>query len=318
MTSWWVGGYGPDMGGTMTGIQAMRSTDAGTLELVGTAATIASPSYLLQHGDDVYAVAEGEGRVDSFRRTGEHTLERASSAPSGGRWPCNLAAFGGGVAVANYFDGVVGLVRGSRLVGSVQLEGSGPHERQAGPHAHTVLALDDETLLSVDLGADRVNVHRADLAVAASLQLPAGTGPRDLVRLPSGLFVLLSELSHELFVLRWTGSTLEIAASSRVPGAEDGDNDSAISVWGDFVYTGLRGSNRIAVSRLAGAAVEPVGWVSCEGEWPRHHAVDGDVLHVANQLSDSVASFRLGTDGLPALIAEPTAVASPNYLLAAR
>ncbi len=319
MSSWWVGGYGADMGGGMPGIQAMRSTDAGTLALVGTAVETPSPSYLLSRGEHLYAVAEGAGTVEAFRRTGEHTLERVGSVPSGGRWPCNLEFFDGGIAVANYFDGIVGLVSDSTLVESVQLEGSGPHERQQGPHAHTVLAVDDETLLSVDLGADRVNVHGRGLAVVASVPLPPGTGPRDLTRHPSGFYYLLSELSHELFVLRWTGTTLDIVSSVAVPGAVAGDSDSAISVWGDYVYTGLRGSNRIAMLRSvdAGARLEPLGWVSSEGQWPRHHTVDGDVLHVANQVSSSVASFRLGADGVPSLIAEPTAVPSPNYLLRA-
>jgi hypothetical protein len=39
------------------------------------------------------------------------------------------------------------------------------------------------------------------------------------------------------------------------------------------------------------------------------------VLHVANQLSNGVASFAIGADGIPSLIAEPTPVASPTYLL---
>ena len=93
MASWWVGGYGSDMGGTLGGILAMRSTDAGTLELVGTAVEALSPSYLLQRGDHVYAVAEGAGTVDSFRRTREHSLERDGSTASGGTWPCNLEFF---------------------------------------------------------------------------------------------------------------------------------------------------------------------------------------------------------------------------------
>lgn len=323
MGAWWVGGYGDDMGGTMPGIQAMRSTDAGTLALVGTAVETPSPSYLLRRGDHVYAVAEGAGRVDSFRRTGEHALVRDGSAPSGGSWPCNLEFFGGGIAVANYFDGVVGFVglRDGSVTGLLDSragDGSGPHERQQGPHAHTVFAVDETTLLSVDLGSDRVLMHRPGLEVAASVSLPPGTGPRDLVRHPSGLLYVLSELSHELFVLRWTGATLEIVSSIAVPGALAGDSDSAISLWGAYVYTGLRGSNRIAMLRASddGTQLEPLGWVSSEGDWPRHHAVDGDVLHVANQLSNSVASFRLGPDGVPSLIAEPTSVPSPNYLLA--
>ncbi|CAN5208409.1 hypothetical protein BH11ACT5_BH11ACT5_21750 [soil metagenome] len=58
------------------------------------------------------------------------------------------------------------------------------------------------------------------------------------------------------------------------------------------------------------------GWGSRGVGLPSCHAGDGDVLHVANQVSNSIASFRLGSDGMPSLIAEPTAVPSPNYLLA--
>ena len=323
MTNWWVGGYGHDMGGTMPGIQAMRSTDAGTLELVGTAVETLSPSYLTQRGEHVYAVAEGAGTVDSFLITGEHTLVRDGSASSGGTWPCNLELVGDRIAVANYYDGIVARVglddRGAvtELLDTVQGEGSGPDERQQGPHAHTVLTVDDTTLLSVDLGADRLVVHRPGLEVAASVALPPGTGPRDIVRHPSGFFYVLSELSHELFVLRWTGSTLEVVSRTAVPGALEGDSDSGISLWGNYVYSGLRGSNRIAILRVSddGARVEAVGSVSSEGQWPRHHAIDGDVLHVANEHSNSVASFRLGDGGTPLLLGEPTTVASPNFLL---
>ena len=326
MTDFWVGGYSPDMSGTLTGILAMRTTDAGTLELIGTAVETPSPSYLLQRGDHVYAVAEGAGTVESFRRNGDHGLVRDGSAPTGGTWPCNLEFVAGGIAVANYFDGSVALVGvdGSGAVTGLletrQGDGSGPHERQQGPHAHAVFSVDDNTMLSLDLGSDRVLVHRPGLAVAASLALPPGTGPRDIVRHPSGLLYVLGELGHRLFVLRWTGTALEIVSSTSVPGALGGDDGAGISIGagGRYVYTGLRGSHRVAVLRASdnGAELEPVGWVSSEGEWPRGHAVDGDVLHVANQVSNSIASFRLGSDGMPSLIAEPTAVPSPNYLLA--
>lgn len=324
MAHWWVGGYGPDMSGTGSGIHAMRTADDGTLELVGTAVETPSPSYLLQRGEHVYAALEGKGTVESFRRAGPHTLVRDGSAVSGGTWPCNLEFVAGGIAVANYFDGAVALVGldgdGSvtDLLATQPGSGSGPDERQHGPHAHAVIAADEMTL-SLDLGSDRVLVHRLNLTVAASLALPPGTGPRDIARHPSGLLYVLGELSHRLFVLRWTGAALEVVSSVVVPGAVEGDTDAAISfgAGGRYVYTALRGSHRIAVLRASddGTELEPVGWVSSEGEWPRHHTVDGDVLHVANQVSNSVASFRLGSDGMPSLIADPTMVPSPNYLL---
>ena len=324
MSRWWVGGYGLDMGGTLPGIQAMRSTDAGTLELVGTAVEALSPSYLLQRGDHLYAGAEGAGTVDSFRRVGEHGLVRDGSAPSGGVWPCSLEFFAGGLAAANYFDGsvsLIGLVEGavSELLATQPGSGRGPHEEQGGPHAHSVFAVDGSTLLSADLGSDRILVHQVGLETAASLTLPPGSGPRDIVRHPSGLLYVLGELSDELFVLRWTGTELELVSSVALPGAVAGDAGSAISfgAGGRYVYAGLRGSNRIAILRASddGTQLDPVGSVSSEGDHPRHHAVDGDVLHVANQLSDSIASFRLGTDGIPHLITDPVRVPSPNYLL---
>lgn len=323
MSTWWVGGYGPDMKGTLPGILALETQDDGTLALVGTAVETPSPSYLVRHGDHVYAVAEGAGTVESFRRTGQHTLERDGSVPTGGAWPCSLDFSAGGIAVANYFDGSVAVIsldeRGAvvSLVDREAGSGSGPHARQEGPHAHAVVTMDPTTLASVDLGSDRVRVHRPGLRVESSLALPPGTGPRDLVRAPSGLYYLLGELSNELFVLRWTGSAFDVLSSVAVPGAEVGDFASGISQWRDFVYVGLRGSDRITMLRADGDSLEPLGSVAAEGEWPRHHAVDGDVLHVAHELSNSIGSFRLGGDGVPRLIAAPTAVHSPNYLLRA-
>ena len=98
MAHWWVGGYSEDMTGTIPGILSMRSTDAGALELVSTAVETASPSFLLQRADHVYAVGEGTGTVTSFRRAGEHRLVADGSAPSGGTWPCNLAFTPEGIA----------------------------------------------------------------------------------------------------------------------------------------------------------------------------------------------------------------------------
>ena len=110
-----------------------------------------------------------------------------------------------------------------------------------------------------------------------------------------------------------------LAASVALPGREPGDQAAAIGFSSDgrSVYAGLRGSNQISVLRASddGRTLTPVGSVSTAGDWPRHLAVDGDVLHVANQLSNTVASFRLGADGMPVLIADPTPVASPTYLL---
>jgi 6-phosphogluconolactonase (cycloisomerase 2 family) len=189
--------------------------------------------------------------------------------------------------------------------------------------------LADGRIVTADLGADRLHVHTlvgGTLVRESSVALPAGTGPRDLHVLSNGLIVLLGEFGCELHVLAVADdSSISLTFSVPLPGAVAGDQAAAIAVTGDerFVYSGLRGSNRISFSPLTldtdpagrpGVRFAPGGFVSAEGDWPRHLTVDGDILHVANQRSSGVASFSLGADGTPTLIAEPTHVASPTVL----
>jgi 6-phosphogluconolactonase (cycloisomerase 2 family) len=324
--TWWVGGYGPDMNGTGGGIYSARTTSSGALELVGLVVECESPSFLVGRGDHVYAALEGAGRVESFRRSG-NALERDGGAESGGTWPCHLAFAGDALVAANYFTGSLGVVTldaAGAVAGLAQVvrhQGSGPRSEQDGPHAHASFAVADDALLSLDLGADRIDVHTVGMARLephSFVALAAGTGPRDIARHPSGLLYVLGELGGVLLVFEWSDGGLRAVASAGLPGFAESDHASGISFGpGGFVYVGVRGSQRISVLHADGASIEGVGWVSSEGDWPRHQVVDGDVLHVANQHSSSIASFRLGADGMPVLIADPTAVPSPSYLLRA-
>lgn len=327
MARWWVGGYGPDMGGTADGIGMLSQRPDGSLEFAGIAASAASPSFLVTHRGHLYATLEGSAEVESFRIDGD-SLRSDARVSSGGDHPCHLAVASDDLlVVANYTGGslgIIGLADGavSVLASLIPGEGSGPHPAQAGPHAHASFRVNESRLLSLDLGADRIHVHRiTGTAVerTASVPVAPGTGPRDIVRHPSGPLYVLGEHGGELLVFEWADGGLVSVASVPLPGRLDGDQSAGLSIGGGgrFVYAGLRGSNRISVLRTSddGRDLAPVGWVSTEGEWPRHHAVEGDLLHVANQLSNTVASFRLGADGMPALIAAPTPVPSPTYLL---
>jgi 6-phosphogluconolactonase len=84
-----------------------------------------------------------------------------------------------------------------------------------------------------------------------------------------------------------------------------------------LAYVGLRGSERIAVVGIsADGALAPVAAFDCGGEMPRHHVIVDDRLHVANQASGTVASFRLEpATGLPTAAPAVIAVPSPTYLL---
>ncbi|WP_310889625.1 lactonase family protein [Clavibacter capsici] len=102
-----------------------------------------------------------------------------------------------------------------------------------------------------------------------------------------------------------------------MPDPRDSAAEVQVSADGRLAYVGLRGSERIAVVGIGeDGALAPVAAFDCGGAVPRHHALLGDRLHVANQGSGTVASFRLDpATGLP--VGAPTiiAVPSPTYLL---
>jgi 6-phosphogluconolactonase len=103
-----------------------------------------------------------------------------------------------------------------------------------------------------------------------------------------------------------------------LPGAASGDTAAglALSADGRYLFAGLRGADRIATVGLDADAAYPVGWASSGGHWPRHLIVDGDFLHVANQLSNEIATFSIGADGTLEQVGEPVAVPSPTCLAA--
>lgn len=322
---WWLGAYGADMKGGAEGISLLTSRDDGSLELVRVSAQVLSPTFVITRGDHLYATAEGTGHVHSYRIDGEHLVEDGV-VRSGGGYPCQLEFLDRAVVASNYEGGELGVISLTdagavdALTQVLTSTGSGPHEAQAGPHAHASFRLDATTLLSADLGADRILIHRIDgdsVTRSGELVLPPGTGPRDISRHASGLLLVLGEHGRDLHVLEWTGAALEIVTRLPLPGAGEADQAAAIAFGpGGFVYAGLRGTNQIAVAHISedGRTLTPVGSVSTEGDWPRNLVVDGGLLHVCNQLSSTVASFRLGSDGMPVLIAPPTPLPSPTFL----
>jgi len=308
MTALLVGAYGPDMKGGARGVSAAASAPDGRLSIGGTVADAASPSWLAVHGDRLVATLEGTGELAWFARTADGWAADGVVS-TGGRYPCHAAFLDDEtVAVACYGDGAVVVVRHGDEVPLQRLEGtgSGPLAAQEGPHAHHVHVLPDGRVLTLDLGADRIHVHRrrADglLERVDSIPLPEGTGPRDLLALPSGELALLGEWSCELLILDPAGAEFEIMQILPLPGAVSGQDQAAalgLSADGRHLFAGIRGSDRIAVIALEADGVRSVGWVASGGRWPRHLLVDGELLHVANQLSDAVTTFRIGTDGIP-------------------
>ena len=321
-----VGGYTTTMGGDALGIGLLRwHHDGAGLEVLDTTPT-SSPSFLAAGFNGVLYATDEAGRIEAFRPGPRLTLQPLGGQPTSGGFPCHVSVTRDRLFVSNYLDGSIDVFsltvdgRVDLLIQTLPSEGSGPNPVQQGPHAHSTL-LRGSTLLSADLGADRVHVHalmHGQLVRTASVALPPGTGPRDLIAL-AGRTILLGELDGGLFALDERG---RITATGSVSSDWlEGDHAAgfAIDTAGRFGYTGLRGSNRIAVFRAAD--LSPVATVSSGGDWPRHLCVinagdTGDVLLVANQLSSTVAAFGLDPNtGIPFPLGSPVNVASPTFLL---
>ena len=322
----WVGGYTTTMGGDALGIGLLRwNQDGAGLEVLNTTST-SSPSFLAAGLSGLLYATDEAGRIEAFRPGPRLTLQPLGGQPTSGGFPCHVSLTRDRLIVSNYLDGSIDVFsltvdgRVDSLIQTLSSEGSGPNPMQQGPHAHSTL-LCGSTLLSADLGADRVHMHAVEhgqFVRTASVALPPGTGPRDLIA-HAGRTIVLGELTGGLFALDERGRITDTGSVANDWLVGDHAAGFAIDTAGRFGYTGLRGSNRIAVFRPTD--LSPVATVSCGGDWPRHLCVINggdteDVLLVANQLSSTVAAFGLDPNtGIPFPLGSPVNVASPTFLL---
>lgn len=336
-----VGGYGPASGGTAPGIGLAERADDGRLRYRGVLARLESPSWLLvdEPVGAVLAVDESAGVVHSFR-PGPRPASGAGSRPSdplvetgrtetGQSALCHLAVDGDHLVASSYGSGTVTWLRyAGGVVGPVarmrRHEGSGPHPDQSQPRAHAALALGDGRVLVLDLGTDRVEVYADHGATRlGAVELPAGTGPRDLARLPDGRILVLGELAGTLIVLDPTPSVPRILGAAQMDGAGPRVHFAAIALLADpanpggwIAAVGVRRADLIAT-----VAIPPIGApefrdvIPSAVRWSRSLAADGDLVHVAGQHSNDLATYRLETNGGLRLLGGPTPAPSPAHLV---
>ncbi|MFI0369831.1 lactonase family protein [Actinomadura sp. 1N219] len=329
--AFWVGTYTGDAGGGAGVYRVTRGGD-GVLEGPELVAEAVSPSYLVVHPglDVLYAVREeDEGGVVAFDASGGRLRE--IGARTAGALPCHLSVTpdGGRLIVADYGSGTVRAVRlgpDGAFEGEPDVaegHGSGPvADRQEGPHAHASANTPDGTILTTDLGADLIRSFRIEdgaLRLVGETPLPPGSGPRHLVVHPGGHVHVVAELSASLLVLRPLDgyARLEVVAESpATAGPADARALCAALKLGDggrYAYTSTRGTAVVTAHRVldGGAALRPVADVPSGGAWPRDLHVDGPWMHVANEHSHSIATFRIGADGVPEPVGTPLPVPSP-------
>jgi 6-phosphogluconolactonase len=311
-------------------LHALRfDANTGNLAMVGPVADVPKPRWVVAHPQlpVLYVASDGngsEGSVIAFsldRETG--SLAKMSEVPAGGGGTTHLwldapsmtllaSNFGGG-SVSSFSideDGAVGA-----RVSTLKATGSGPHRRQASPHAHgSTIDPSGRFALISDMGADRVFVyafdrtnHRLasdDNTLASTLTVPPGRGPRRAVFGADGRYVyVLNELTADIMVMRWDaqqGRLSQVQAVSMVsPGFQGTKSSSEIVVSADgrFVYVGNRGENTLLVYQvdLATGMLSLVQRVPSGGELPWHFAIHagGKWMLVANQRSNRVNLFRV-------------------------
>lgn len=334
-----LGCYTGESGGEGDGIARLRRDPAtGDLTHLGVAARTPSPSFLARHPHRpvLYAVNESDaGTVSAFAVGGDGALSLSAVRSTGGSAPCHLAVSGDArhLLVANYVSGDVSVhpldadgVPGERS-DLLTLQGRGPvADRQEGPHAHMVAPdPDGPDVLIADLGSDRVWRARLDpssgrLTLAgAAVEAAPGTGPRHLRFSADGALLLVGELAGELSWYRPDAADGGLRQAGKLVASADGGNQPSELVTshdGRFVYVANRGPDTVSVFGWAPGGATLVAEVATGGVWPRHIALLGDHLYVANERSQNVTIFRIDPDtGIPHRQGQPVGQGSPTCVL---
>jgi len=141
---------------------------------------------------------------------------------------------------------------------TIQHTGSGPNpQRQAGPHAHSILpSPDNRFALDCDLGLDRIFINRLNASAAkltanepAFATVSPGSGPRHFVFSHDGKFVyVINEMGGTITVFSYAAKNAamsEVQTVSTLPKDFSGTNtcaEIALHPNGKFLYGSNRGT----------------------------------------------------------------------------
>lgn len=180
------------------------------------------------------------------------------------------------------------------------------------PHFHcSMFTFDKKYIISTQLGIDKLAVYEllnGTLSEKSELSyhFPKGTGPRHITYVNSKYIYVLSELTSEIFVLRYKPSNNNnifenIQVISTMPLNYDGNKSGAairIHPNKKFLYTSDRGNNSISLFSInsTDGKLKLLETVSCQGDSPRDFQIDptGSYLFVANEKSNNISVFSIG------------------------
>jgi 6-phosphogluconolactonase len=339
----YIGSFTKDAGGEGTGISlARQDTATGELTFLDIVAETTSPAFLAWHpdGTHLYAVNErGDASVVAYAVDGKGGLRELGVQPTGGNGACHLVVHPSGryLLSANYGSGHLSVhpIRPDGSLGErtdlIQHEGSGPNaKRQEGPHAHHIrVDPGGQHVLAVDLGLDAVLTYTLDLEAGTLAPGPVaetapGAGPRHLAFGPDGLVHVAGELDSTVTTYSLDPTTGALTRQGVAPStvqpapADNYPSEIGISDDGRFLYVANRGLDVIGTLAVQGSQVKPIADVPTGGAWPRHLAVVGGHLYVANERSHQVTHFVIdGGTGVPKQAADTLEIPSPACILPA-
>lgn len=289
--------------------------------------------------------------------TGGESPCHVAVAPDGGH--LFVANYGSGSVAAYPLDGAGVPGERTDLVRHDDPDPGPDPSRQEGPHAHMVSPdPSDGTLLAVDLGTDAVFRYAVTgpgrlVPAGPPVRTRPGAGPRHLARHPDGRrWFLAGELDATVTAYEWAAEGApELAGGEPARGLAGGGpargwaaggpargwalewarvpasgraghvqpSEIALGADGRYLYVANRGVGTLSTFALDAAGPRLVGEVATGGSWPRHFAVVGAHLYVADERADLVAGFVIDpATGVPSPMAGAgrVAVPSPTCVLA--
>ncbi len=304
------------------------------MESTGAPVGIPSPTFLTSHPrlPVVYAVNTlAEGAVTALSVDGDGILTQFSNSRSGGVQPSHAAVTDDGRFLICSHYGGSGVVSVLPVTDDGSLRAPHHVEVPAGDRraiSHHVSTCDDEAVITF-LGLGEIRGYRIDPEGALALAWTAHAddpkaGPRHLVRHPAGPWFVSDELSSTVSVylpdqaggVRWSGS-VPASLAEPVPGDPNRPSEIALSPDGRFLYVANRSADTIAAFTVDGPRLRHLGETPAGGVRPRHFALVGSRLYVANERSACITTLMIeagtGKPGDPRSVAEverPTCVLS--------
>ncbi|MCY4147694.1 MAG: lactonase family protein [Chloroflexi bacterium] len=308
---------------------AALDDETGSLSVVQQVTEISECHYLNLHPNGRYLYAttmDGAIEVVAFAIEATGALRKLNSQPAAGTSPCYVCvdASGGNALLVNYVNaGASGNVRvypigedGLLRPHSEMIEhddACGPNaERQDASHPHMIVTTPDNYHAVVpDLGTDKVYLYALDsaagrLALAQTLELPPGAGPRHVAFHPdSPRMYVINELDSTLatFAFDEADSWALLSIESTLPPGHiqppDRPNfcaDVHVHPTGRFLYGSNRGHDSLVIFALDADGVPAlVGHQSTLGQWPRAFMIDssGEFLVVGNRHTDDAVVFAI-------------------------